>query len=409
MDIEIRTVEPDELAAAIGVISTAFLERPDVPAVVALMAETWDLARTWTAWDGARACGTFRSTGARLTVPGGATLPVAAVSAVTVLPTHRRRGILSAMAAKEHGAIVERGEAAGLLYASEYGIYGRFGYAPATHITDYAVVARATGVHGAATGSVELLAIDEDAKAILKRVFEAWRSRRAGEITRTEGGWDFRLGLREDPWDGRWKGWVLLHRDASGAPDGYARYRADPKWEHHAPAGELIVAELVALDAGAYAGLVRSLLGVDLVTKVRFESRAEREPLPWLLTNARAAMANETRDGLWVRLFDVPRALEARTYEHEASLVLEVVDGAVGGRVLRLLLDAGPDGATCRPTDRSPDLTLPVAALGGAYLGGTRLRDITLATGVDEHRDRALAEADALLRTSDEPGCSTFF
>jgi len=79
------------------------------------------------------------------------------------------------------------------------------------------------------------------------------------------------------------------------------------------------------------------------------------------------------------------------------------------GGSLRLLLDAGPDGATCRATDRSPDLTLPVAALGGAYLGGTRLRDIVLATGVDEHRDGALARADALLRTSDEPGCSTFF
>ena len=114
-------------------------------------------------------------------------------------------------------------------------------------------------------------------------------------------------------------------------------------------------------------------------------------------------------DGLWVRLFDVPRALEARTYEREGSLVLEVVDDEAWGGTRRLLLDAGPDGATCRPTDRSPDLTLPVAALGGAYLGGTRLRDLVVATGADEHRPGALAEADALLRTADEPWCSTFF
>jgi predicted acetyltransferase len=409
MEIEIRSAAPDEFAAAVDVISTAFLERPDLVAVAASMAETWDATRTWIAWDGARACGTFRSIGAQLTVPGGATLPVAAVSAVTVLPTHRRRGILTAMAAKEHGALVERGEAAGLLYASEYGIYGRFGYAPATHVTDWVVDRRAAGVRGASTGSVELVTVDEAAKALLKGIFESWRPRRAGEITRTEAGWDFRLGLRDDAWDQRWKGWVLVHRDASGAPDGYARYKADPKWEHHAAVGELIVQELVTLDREAYAALVRFLLEVDLVARLKLESRPERDPLRWLLANARAASPTDTIDGLWVRLFDLPRALEARAYEREASVVLEVLDGAVGGGTLRFLLDAGPDGATCRPTDRSPDLTLPVAALGGAYLGGTRLRDITLATGVDEHREGALARADALLRTSEEPGCSTFF
>ena len=103
------------------------------------------------------------------------------------------------------------------------------------------------------------------------------------------------------------------------------------------------------------------------------------------------------------------RALEARTYGRAASLVLEVVDDEAWGGTRRLHLDATPDGATCRATDLSPDLTLPVAALGGAYLGGTRLRDLVLATGADEHRPGALAEADALLRTAEEPWCSTFF
>ena len=81
-------------------------------------------------WD-ARICGTFRSWASELTVPGGARLPAAAVSAVCVLPTHRRRGIMRSMVAAEHGAARERGEAFGLLYAAEYPIYGRFGYGPA--------------------------------------------------------------------------------------------------------------------------------------------------------------------------------------------------------------------------------------------------------------------------------------
>jgi predicted acetyltransferase len=110
-----------------------------------------------------------------------------------------------------------------------------------------------------------------------------------------------------------------------------------------------------------------------------------------------------------VRLFDLPRALEARTYESAALLVLEVVDGEAPGGRSRIALDASPDGATCRPSDRSPDLTVPVAALGAAYLGGSRLRDAVVATGVDEHANGALARADALFRAADEPWCSTFF
>jgi predicted acetyltransferase len=125
--------------------------------------------------------------------------------------------------------------------------------------------------------------------------------------------------------------------------------------------------------------------------------------------NARAAAVRDVGDGLWVRLLDVTRALEARTYERSASLVLELIDAEAPGGRLRVELDAGPDGATCRPTERSPDLTVQISALGAAYLGGVRLRDAVLAQGADEHRANALAEADALFRTVDEPWCSTFF
>jgi predicted acetyltransferase len=190
--------------------------------------------------------------------------------------------------------------------------------------------------------------------------------------------------------------------------DGYVRYTGEERWERGAE-GEIDVADLHALSDTAYADLWRYLLSVDLMTTVRARHRPVSEPLPWLLSDARAALIDRVDDRLWVRLFDVPRALEARAYERAASLVLEVVDEAAWGGTRRWRLDAGPDGATCRPTDASPDLTLPVAALGAAYLGGSRLRDAVRLTGVEEHRVGALAEADALFRTADEPWCSTPF
>jgi predicted acetyltransferase len=146
---------------------------------------------------------------------------------------------------------------------------------------------------------------------------------------------------------------------------------------------------------------------VDLVATVKADHRAPGERLPWLLTNARAASADLV-DSLWVKLLDVPAALEARRYERAGSLVLEVVDTEARDRSV-LRLDAGPQGATARPTGESPHLTLDAAALGAAYLGGAPLRHAVLAHGVVEHRAGALAEADALFRTLDPPLTSTFF
>ena len=206
-----------------------------------------------------------------------------------------------------------------------------------------------------------------------------------------------------------WKGWLALHRDGAGTVDGYVRYTAKPAWGDNLPTGTLDVNELCATTDEAYADLFRYLLSMDLVGTVRLDGRPERERFPWLIGNQRAAQITTSGDGLWVRLFDVPRALETRTYESEGALVLEIVDEDRWGGKQRYALDAGPGGATCTPTDREADLMVPVAALSGAYLGGTRLVDLVAATGHDEHTPGALKQADALLRTADAPWCSTHF
>src|SRR5947208_13687941 len=60
-------------------------------------------------------------------VPGGS-LPCAGVTVVGVFPTHRRRGVLRAMMDAQLLDVHERGEPIAALWASEEGIYGRFGY-----------------------------------------------------------------------------------------------------------------------------------------------------------------------------------------------------------------------------------------------------------------------------------------
>jgi predicted acetyltransferase len=409
MTIEVRRIRDDELREFIETSSAGFLERPDVDKITEEVRPLWDLDRTWAAFDDGRMCGTYRSWATELTVPGGKRLPAAAVSAVTVLPTHRRRGILRAMVEAEHEATRQRAEAFGLLYAAEYPIYGRFGYGPGVREATLTLDTRKTGFHADASGRVELAKADAETAAAIKGVFEAWRLRQPGEIRRRDYRWEYDLALRESAWGPPWKGFVALHRDPAGSVDGYARFHADDKWEQRQPGLTVTIDELHALDDAAYLSLWRFLAEMDWAAKIKAERRIPSERLPWLLTNARALDVSDVGDGMWVRIFDVARALEARTYERAGSIVIEVIDGEAPGGCTRVRLDAGPSGATCVTTDGSADLTLDIAALGAAYLGGPSLRDAGFAFGVEEHRAGALADADALFRTLDEPWCSTFF
>jgi predicted acetyltransferase len=409
MTIDIRPVREDELPGYIESLSTGFLDRPDVARAARELASVWDLERSLGAWQDGRVCGTFRSFPTELTVPGGAQLPAAAISAVTVLPTHRRRGILTSMVAAGHAAARERGETVSVLHASEYPIYGRFGYGMGAREGTWTLATDGLRFHGAPRGTVDLVPVDAASRDVVVGVFEAWRGRQPGEIRRREVSWEFDLALREEFWGTPWKGWLVVHRDEAGAADGYARYHADGRWENRQPRGILHLDELIALTDAANATLWRFLADTDWVATVRAERRSPSDRLPWLIVNARAASLSDVGDGIWVRLLDVPRALEARTWEREARLVIEIVDPEAPGGRLRVALDAGPGGATCRVTAATPDLTVHAAAIGAAYLGGSPLRDAVLAFGWDEHRSGALRTADALFRTMDEPWCSTFF
>ncbi|HEU4571397.1 MAG TPA: GNAT family N-acetyltransferase, partial [Candidatus Limnocylindrales bacterium] len=165
MTIEIRTIRPeDELLSWLDAQTTAFLERGiDIAKVAEEVREHWDFSRIWGAIEGSRVVGTTRTYATELTVPGNRQVKASAVTQVAVRPTHRRRGLLRGMLDAEHAAARERGEIVSILFASESGIYGRFGYGVSTETADWSIDTRETAFTDAAggmTGSVELLDID---------------------------------------------------------------------------------------------------------------------------------------------------------------------------------------------------------------------------------------------------------
>src|SRR5256885_9514225 len=105
-------------------------------------AEEVDWARIHGAFDDGQVVATYRSFGTALTIPGGE-VAADAITNITVSPTHRRRGLLSTLMTADLAASAERGEAVAILIASEYPIYGRYGFGPAADIADYKIDAHA--------------------------------------------------------------------------------------------------------------------------------------------------------------------------------------------------------------------------------------------------------------------------
>lgn len=404
MDIDVRPITGEEYPAWSRAVSTGFMEGPISAAALEARRAELVTARTLAAVDGERFVGTLRSFPTSLTVPGGS-VAASALSAVTVTATHRRRGLLTRMITADLRAAVERGEVVAILFASEFGIYGRFGFGPATERVAYEVDRMRARAARRPAGGVELVE-----PALLRRhapgVYERHRAATPGAIERTGGWWDRWLGIAP----GGEPGTPFLARslDAGGATSGYLAYRIEHRWEGNLPLNTLVVDELMGADAEATALLWAYCLDIDLVVRLRAESRGPDDVLPWLLTDGRAARTTLRSDALWLRLLDPAAALAARRYPHDGALVVEVHD-ALGPAAGRYALEAGVDGAACTPTTRSPDLSLDVAVLSSAYLGGHPLRTLAAAGMVEEHRSGAVSTADALLRSPVAPWCATDF
>ncbi|MFK3735468.1 GNAT family N-acetyltransferase [Streptomyces sp. NPDC088090] len=351
-----------------------------------------------------RPVGTAGAYSFELTLPGGNVVPVSGVTAVGVLPTHRRQGVLTSLMRRQLADLRARGEVAAVLLASEAVIYRRFGYGPAT-FTQRVAVSRHQGAFarpralGAADagGSVELLR-RADCGPLLEEVYERYRRAQPGALARPHRWWA--RGAGQPPVAGAPR-YVAVHRDAEGAADGYASYAVD--------SGTLTIDEVITDDDAVFAELARFALGHDLVTEVVFKQVPPGHPLRHWLEDFRAGRLTEDTDWLWVRLLDVPGALTARGgWLADGELVLDVDDPFLGERG-RHLLTVRDGKADCAPTDREPDLSLDVSDLGSLYLGGTAPSTLVRAGHVRAHHPEAAARADALFRTERPPHCPHWF
>ncbi|MGC5363068.1 GNAT family N-acetyltransferase [Streptomyces sp. DT24] len=410
--MEIRSTTDEDLDVFVDTVHAAFGHFPETPVA--------DGGRWWSALEmdrgllavapDGRPVGTAAAYSFELTLPGRTLVPVAGVTAVGVLPSHRRRGVLSAMMRHQLTEVRARDEFLSVLLASEAPIYGRFGYGPATSTARLTVprhraalaVPRALATAdapatGPGSGSVEILRRAECGE-ILEAVYDRYRRAQPGALSRPHRWWA--LGAGHPPISPAPR-YVAVHRDADGAADGYASYSIGEQ-------NTLTVDETIAVDDAVFTALARFVLGHDLVSQVVFRHVPPEHPLRWQLADLRAGEVGGHADWLWVRLLDVPRALTARGWFTDGELVLDVDDPFLGehGRHLLTIRDGKAD---CVPTDRQPDLSLDVRDLSSVYLGGTNPSTLVRAGHIRAHHPGAAVLADALFGTERPPHCLHWF
>ncbi|WP_406003169.1 GNAT family N-acetyltransferase [Streptomyces sp. NBC_00829] len=413
MSLEIRTITDSELTGWLRAMFVGFLDTPEVTdEEVEIRRGGIALDRTQGAFEDGRCVATFRSFDQQLTVVGGSSVPVNAITNVTVSPTHRRRGLLSRMMEEDLARAKERGDVAATLIAMEYQIYGRYGFGPATWVSNWQIDVLRAGLDPRWSGpddggSIDL--VDGDAVRVAgPELHDRLRVTRHGVVSRDKRWWQFNTGelsLPSQPWKFPHQ---AFYRTDQGRVDGLVVYSTGDTWHDQLPDGEARVRSLIAASPAAERALWHYLLSVDWITKVSSGFRAPDDLLPLFLPNPRAARITTQVDFMWVRLLDVPRALEARAYRVPGSLVLDVHDG-LGLSGGRFRLDAQADGASCSATTLPAELSLGLSGLSALYLGdesASRLMALGLA---EEHRPGAAATADALLRTASRPWCPDYF
>ena len=366
-----------------------------------------DLDRGLLAYDGDEPVGLTLSYQLRLSVPTGREVDTAGVTWVGVVPTHRRRGVLTELMRAQLADLHDRGEPVATLFASEPGIYGRFGYGLASEQYALAIEHGRGGIQGPHDPGLRVrLMTVADARPAVEQVYASVRESRAGMPGRDELWWA-RCTSDYPSERGKASALRVAVAEDAGRARAYAIFTSTHVWESGSGQNEINVRESLATDAAAAAALWRMLLSTDLTRVVRV-SVATDDVLLDLLTELRRAQPR-LGDGLRGRLIDLPTALASRTYDERWAGVVDIADRFAPWNQGRWRLSLEESGANCTRTEDPPDLAMDIADLGGAYFGGRSLVRAAAAGRVMQGRPGAAAGLSRAMLHEPGPYCPFTF
>jgi predicted acetyltransferase len=405
MTTEIRVLDSEgDLVAAANLFRTSMIGFPPLAGLAPGQITTLlERGRTIGAFVNDQLVGTADAVTSGLTLPGGTIVGHAAVTHVGVLPSFTRKGIATDLMRHQLHDVAARGEIVATLRASEATIYERYGYGVASSSQSIEVhTARAELRPGLGAGGPARLLDAEQVWNLLPRIYTGNRPSRPGTIDRPDVWWQgVRLRTESSP-----QPWYVAVHGEPGDETGFARYRPidTEKW-FVSDQRTIVVEDFFAPDVNTYLGLLRFLLGLDLIDRVVFWMLPVDDPLPWLLLDRRAARVTATHDETWLRIVDVKKALSARQYEGDGDVIVAVDDPLLPENSITVAITG--DGA--EQTDRSPQVRVDVAGLAAVLLGGATWRSLAVAGLAHADDPEALAVAERLFAVRQSPHAGFFF
>ncbi|ALE07759.1 hypothetical protein AL755_11255 [Arthrobacter sp. ERGS1:01] len=328
-----------------------------------------------------------------LNVGGGQLLPVHQITAVTVRPSHRRRGLLRAMITADLARAKADGLPMAALTASEAVIYGRFGFGVATHNCVVEVSTRGGlafhNPEAASRGVVEVadaLVVKDLHNALFARVHAAtYGSIGRHEMYRLSASGQGNYGQMTPVKNVR----AALHYGDDGEVDGYVTYKPGE------PAIQIV--DFLAATNDAYLALWNFLGSLDLIASVTWKMAPEVDLLEWAMVAKRDYKRTETEDHLWLRILDTEAALSGRHYAADGVVTIAVTDplGHAAG-TFRVEAAGGAATVTRSADGDAVDLTLGVSELSSTYLGGVSARTLAAAGRLTENAPGGIERFDAV-------------
>jgi predicted acetyltransferase len=402
---EIRVLDAeDDLVAAANVFRAAMVGFPplsDLPP--GQISKLLDPGRTVGAFVEGQLAGTTDAVTSTLTLPGGAIVGHAAVTHIGVLPSFTRRGIATGLIRHQLRDIATRGEVVATLRASEATIYERYGYGVASSSQTVEVqTARAAFRPGVGAGGPVRLLDAAEAWEILPHIYDANRPSRPGTIDRPAVWWQG-LRLRSESTPGA--RYIAVHGEP-GAESGFARYRPidTEKW-FVSDQRTIVVEDFFAPTSEAYLGLLRFLLGLDLIDRVVFWMLPLDDPMPWLLVDRRVIRVSAVHDETWLRVVDAEKALAARKYAGAGAVTIAVNDPLLPDNSAVFAITSNGVEAT----NQRAQLHVGIEGLATVLLGGVTWQTLAVAGLAQADDPGALVVADELFAVPEAPYSGVFF
>ena len=340
---------------------------------------------------------------------------VAGVTAVGTDPTKRRRGYLRFAMEHSLDEQYERGQSLAALYASQAGIYQRFGYAICSRRHRYEIDPLDLNFVHAPTPTGQLSIanakdLPEDA-VVVRDLYRKFMQPRNGLLHRGLNLWNAEvLSEPDDIQEGPIR--VLLYEE-DGEALGYMVYTSREDRSLNAfSAGQrdqrMTIREYGWLTPEAYVAMWQFAAGQDLVYRIHLNDAPSDDPILHFARDPRTLRV-DVGDGILVRIVDLPRALMTRKYQVESELTFRVIDDLCDWNQGTWKLSTGPEGADIRQVDEAPQLTMDVFTMAHLATGALSATYAHRLGRIEASDKSALIRADHLFATEYAMHCMNHF